>query len=296
MATKSKVKKGGKKKTTKKKPKGKKGKSRAGLTRGIGILSTINVPQALRQAFRAGLGDPSVFLDVVQARSYRREKLKEAFDQFNADSRIGMIITVGGLIAYRAAEVLARKPFICLVGLEPATPGANCYGGVSLQSFAANPDRIRHLGTKGFAPNQIGLLQNPNSAMAAEEAEAWGGARPITKGGVDGTGGNDPSVFPQNFAAMPAAITAVVVSADPFFQESKNELVAAADGSGKYICYPVQDYGGATPPPTHLKATLFGPALKDPFALLGERAAKVLNTGAKLIPLFAAATNIVVDL
>src|SRR5688572_19607716 len=109
------------------KKKGKKPKSKAVLTRGIGVLSTIKVPTALRNAFKAGLNDPNVTIKVRPALSYRRNKMERIIREFNADPEIGLIITVGGLIAYDAADDLATKPFISLSGVEPTSPGQWCF-------------------------------------------------------------------------------------------------------------------------------------------------------------------------
>jgi hypothetical protein len=295
MATKSKVKKGwGKKKGSKKKSKTLKVK--IGLTLGIGVISTIKVPQPLRTAFKKGVNNANVVIKVEHAVSYNKNKLERKIKQFNADSDIGLIVTVGGLIAFEAANAFATKPFISLVGVAPS-PSANCFGGVTLESYQSNPKRIDYLvKQKGFSAGQIGLFYNPNSAMSGAETAAWSGAKPPIPGGVDTAGDNDPTTFPADFAKIPTAITAVVVSADPFFQESKDQLVAAADNSNKYLCYPLQDYAGASPQPTSGKTTLFGPALADPFTLLGQRAALVLGTGAKLVPLFVSVPDIVKDL
>jgi hypothetical protein len=289
MATKAKAKKGPGKT-------GKKPKKKVGLTLGIGVISTIRVPQPLRAAFKRGLNDNGVTIKVEHALSYKRAALKRKIDQFNADKSIGLIVTVGGLIAFQAANALATKPFISLLGVTPASVGAKCFGGVTLQSFASNPGRIAHLRNKGFSESQIGLFQNPNSAMAQAEAAAWTGAKPPILGGVDSSRDNDPNAFASDFNSLPAAITALVLSGDPFFQDSKDDLVRAANGSGRYMCYPFQDYGDGSPAPTAGRATLFGPELTDPYTLLGERAGKVLHSGAKLVPLFASVPDIIKDL
>src|SRR5258708_1229014 len=167
MATKSKTKARYGKKITKKKKSTK--RRRPALTLGIGIISTIRVPQPLRTAFKQGLKNSNVTIKVEHAVSYNRNKLKRAIEQFNSDTSLGLIVTVGGLVAFQAANLFATKPFISLLGVTPTATGAQCFGGVSLDSSRSNPDRIDHLVTeKGFAPGEIGLFQNPNSAMQAE--------------------------------------------------------------------------------------------------------------------------------
>src|ERR1051326_4487778 len=150
MAKKSKTKaKYGKKtsKKTSKKKKSKKLKS-SGLTLGIGIVSTIKVPQPLRAAFKQGLNNSNVVIKVEHAASYKLAKLRAKIAQFVADSEIGLIITVGGLVAFNAAdEPATTKPFISLLGVTPTAPGPQCLGGVSLDSSRSNPDRIDNLVT-----------------------------------------------------------------------------------------------------------------------------------------------------
>ena len=297
MATKSKAKKRPAKKMKRPVKKIKRrGSPKTGLALGIGVISTIKVPQSLRRAFKTGLNNPNVVIKVEHALSYKKNKLQQKIEQFNKDSAIGLIVTVGGLVACNVANSFATKPFISLTGAPPTSPGSKCFGGVTLQSYPSNPLRISYLNGKGFATGQIGLFYNPNSAMSGAETGAWTGATPPVPCFVDANGDNDPTHYTTDLSNFPASITAVVVSADPFFQETKDDLVAAANATGKYFCYALQDFGSASPAPTHGKATLYGPSLTDSFTLLGERAAKVLSTGAKLSPLFAAALDIVKDL
>jgi hypothetical protein len=92
----------------------------------------------------------------------------------------------------------------------------------------------------------------------------------------------DPNRYANDMANFPASVKAIVMSADPFFQDTMDELIDAANGTGRYICYPLQAYEntGGTHLPTHGKATLFGPSLVGAYKLLGQLASIVLNTGA----------------
>jgi len=74
----------------------------------------------------------------------------------------------------------------------------------------------------------------------------------------------------------------VVVSADPFFKETMDELIDAANGwitqgKGRRICYPLLDYenptGKCKPAPGY---TLHGPILEEAYELLGRMAADFL--------------------
>jgi hypothetical protein len=257
-----------------------KGKKPLTLALGIGVISTIKVPVARKNAFINGLDNPNVALTVAPGLSYKRNKLQQKIETFNGDTSIGLIVTVGGLIAYEAAESFATKPFVSLVGIEPATPGTLCFGGVTLQSYMLNYARVAHLVARGLTTPQIALFYNPNSSMSGTEIANWNGATPPIPGGVNTSGDNDPAAFTNDFNSLPAAIKAVVISADPFFQEEMDALVSAANNSGRYICYPLQDFGNASPPPTPGNATLYGPNLRSPFKFLGQCAATALTTGA----------------
>jgi hypothetical protein len=89
---------------------------------------------------------------------------------------------------------------------------------------------------------------------------------------------------------------AIVVSADPFFTETMNKLVDAANRTGEHVCCPLQDYSDAPPAPTAGKTTLFGPSLKSSYKLLGRLAKVAPDTGTKLDPLLVAVPDIVKDL
>jgi hypothetical protein len=157
-----------------------------------------------------------------------------------------------------------------------------------LESYRSNPARITYLGGKGYSSGQICLFFNPNSGMEPAETQSWGGATPVP---------GDPSTYAADFLKIPATVTAVVISADASFQDTKDRLIPVANGSNKYICYPLQDYEnvGGTQPTAH-RATLYGPSLKDPYNLLGQRAAIVLNTSAPLSPLLLSVPDLIKDL
>ena len=163
-----------------------------------------------------------------------------------------------------------------------------------------NALRLEHLDDLGFRKQEVGLFQNPNSDMADKEKNRWRGGE-VRRGGVDANGNNDPNAFATDLTLFASGIKAIVISADPFFQGAKNRLVAAANAvsagpSGKYFCYPLQDYGAASPAPTPGKATLHGPTLASPYRLLGVCASLVINSGIPLNPPFLMVDDEVNDL
>jgi hypothetical protein len=247
------------------------------------VLSTITMPAALQTAFMGGYNDSggTLTVDFVDNLGYDRPTLRAKFQQLNGDNSVALVVTVGGLVIFRVGDNQSTKKFISLVGGKPENHGTAFFGGVSLQSFRMNAMRLDHLNDLGFQKNEVGLFQNPNSDMATREANRWRGGEVRQASGNNSSGsfGNDLQLFSSG-------IKAVVISADPFFQKEKNALVAAANATGRYFCYPLQDYGAATPPPTPGKATLHGPDLADPYRLLGVCASLVINSGRAMNPEF----------
>ena len=316
MARKSKAKKASTKKSSKNAVKAKKkgsakksgksrkaGKKRTGLagTR-IVVVSTIKLPATLMNAFKGGYADSggSLTVDFVDDLGYDRPALRQKFEQLNGDTSVALVVTVGGLIIFKVADNRSTKKFISLVGGKPDSHGGSFLGGVSLQSFLMNALRLAHLDDLGYRKNEIGLFQNPNSDMAAKEQNHWRGGE-VRQGGVDANKNNDPNTFATDLSLFASGIKAIVISADPFFQGAKDKLVAAANAvaagpSGKYFCYPLQDYGAANPAPTPGKSTLQGPTLAAPYRLLGVCASLVINSGVPMNPSFMMVEDEVNDL
>jgi len=261
-------------------------------TQGIGVLSSISFGgTALAAAFRKGLGR-DVPMNVKDNRGYDAKSLNEALQALNNDVELGLIVTVGGLVVAQEAakETGATLPFISLVGgtpgIFPSLGQGYFRGGVSLETFAQNPHRVAHLATLGVPESKICLLSNPNSYMAAAETAAWmsGGRGPVIKaGGTSKGSSNSTTTYRPAFAEIAkTGMVGVVVSADPFFKETMDELIDAANGwitqgKGRRICYPLLDYenptGKCKPAPGY---TLHGPILEEAYELLGRMAADFL--------------------
>jgi hypothetical protein len=241
---------------------------------GIGLVSSIACTPAMKNAFQAGSGiEPKYKCNV----GYKR--LDDAVRAFDGDTGIGLIVTVGGLIAYKAANSDSTKPFVSLVGKFPTDGSAYYKGAVNLQMYTFNPDRIAHLNTKGFQTSQVYLFYNPNSATASDEKAAWTGG-PTVEGTT--AGNNDAGTYNHAFDSITAQTAAVVMSADPFFYDTKSKLIAAANqwvaaGTKRYICYPLQNYRTGPPSPTGGKATLYGPSLEQAYQYHGKMAKEVLG-------------------
>jgi hypothetical protein len=189
-------------------------------------------------------------------------------------------VTLGGLVAFNFALLHSNTNFISLIGGTPQinghpfpTPidGINFWGAVSFESYVGNTARIQNLGKPphNYQPGQITLLYNPNSLMHDIEIQNWPNNN-VKPGGVDPNGNNSDQYYTSAFQAI--TTPAVVVSADPWFNQSKNALVDAANNSGLYVSYPLKTYKDANPKPKHNRATLHGPHTDDGIADLGGMA------------------------
>ncbi len=261
---------------------------------GVGILSSISFSGTkLADAFQKGLSRPEIYVTIKDNCGYDPKSLHKGVHALNNDLHVGLIVTAGGLIVAREAAkpTGATLPFISLIG---GTPGAfpsvgqgYFRGGVSLETFAHNPHRVAHLKGLGIPEEKVCLLSNPNSFMSPTEMAAWvaAGRGPVIGAGASPGMGSTNSVatYPPAFAAIEAAhMQAVVVSADPFFKDTMDDLIDAANrwlagGKGRRIVYPLHDYGNATgrckPSAGH---TLHGPDLVEAYESLGRTTAAFL--------------------
>jgi hypothetical protein len=289
------------------------------ITRRIGIVSSIDYSgTSLQTAFNAGVNDTTIGYSISQQPgTYDFASLKNAIralDTDIAEPPLELIVTVGGLIVADAARaVVAHKPFLSIVGGVGATfPDSGTgffFGGVNLQIFGQNVARVNYLvSNHGKAVNNICLVYNPLSHMSGLETLAWQLARPkrgpiVPTGNNPTTGANDSSTYASTFASIAAnnSITAVVVSADPFFKQTMNDFIDAANSCGKYVCYPLQDYINVPQhTPKKTLATLYGPNLADivhppaQYQILGQKASTVLSSLSN-VP-FDTPTPIITDL
>jgi hypothetical protein len=276
------------------------------------VLSSISFSGTkLADAFLKGLSRPEIHVAVKDNSGYEPKSLHNGVHALNNDVHVGLIVTAGGLVvAQEAAKPTgATLPFISLIG---GTPGAfPCVGqgyfrgGVSLETFAHNPHRVAHLKGLGIPEDKVCLLSNPNSFMSPTEMAAWvaAGRGPVISAGASPGMGpkNSVTTYAPAFAAIEAAqMQAVVVSADPFFKDTMDDLIDAANrwlaaGTGRRVVYPLHDYanpaGRCKPSAGH---TLHGPDLGEAYELLGRTAAIFLagqQTSLQVLRISAARDN-----
>ena len=265
------------------------------LAQVVNVVSSIGIGQAFKTHFEAKLNAAGAHITpTYYPHLDYGSGLANQIRQFNN----GLLVTLGGLVSFVASVASAQVKFISLIGGTPQingnrfpTPsnGSTFWGAVSLESYAGNAQRIRYLGRAphNYQTSQISLLYNPNSFMANVEVQNWPNSN-VQPGGVDPNGNNSAQYYAAAFQNI--ATQAVVISADPYFQHTKDDLVAAANASGQYICYPLYNYQNSNPPPEPHGATLYGPKLEDAIDSLGTMARDVLtknqaNPNIELVPL-----------
>jgi hypothetical protein len=248
----------------------------------IGVISSIAIDPGLLGAFTQQLPNGTT-VTPYPSLTYNKNKLTRQIKKLDNDPACVLIVTIGGSVTYEAANAYLtdsnQKQFISLVGSVPesANQSSQLYGGVALNSAETNSYRIKWLkNNAGFPPNQITLLRNLNSEMRAREAALWAGNECIVNGGNDTNGDNSNATYAADFAKI--STPAVIISADPYFQDSKAQLIQAANAWGGYVCYPLQDYNNGTPTPT--KGVLIGPSLLVAYQMLGGQANAFLQSAA----------------
>lgn len=271
---------------------------RPALTNVIGVVSSIPCGQLLQNAFANGLNNSQISVIYTPNLGYgggNRAALDAAI-QTDLTHNYDLIVTAGGNVAYAAAaetipitgHPTTQMHFLSLMGSIPTSPPASFWGGVSLESYASNTDRIGFFTGAGINMGQIGLLGNTNSHMANAEAGAWTNATNnnnifYAATGPNGTNINTVPAFAAGFnAATAAGVIAIVVSADPFFQYARDNFVTAANAwlaadNTKRICYPAYDFVNAAPAPTRSVSIIYGPQLGHAYNLLGQLAAFALH-------------------
>jgi hypothetical protein len=264
----------------------------------VGILSSIRYNgTAFKTWFQFGLGMPSARYNfaIYEQQGYQPATLAtEATALSNANPAV--IVTFGGNVV---ASAMAQNnpqnvPFFSVLGnLTPDLAGARLLsGGVNLDTVARNAARFNHLTNDLKIPaSQIAFLSNPGSAMYLAEQAQWAALNPggafyqfnplslvppiaTVQQGFD-------NVF-QTFARNGGA-TAMLVSADPAFQDNKDALIAAANNANKMVCYPLQTYNNnsGTLPATG-RFAMHGPKLGRACFLMGQDVVSFLATGTRM--------------
>lgn len=271
----------------------------------IGVVASIKCEPSFKSYFEGALkGNLAAAVPYTQPTykdglGYRSADLQSQIAYFNSPAtQVGLIVTVGGNVAFNAAKDYANanpasKPFLSLVGAVPSAVPASCWGGVSLESWRKNEDRVLDLiNNSGFAASQsISLFYNQNSAMSSDEINDWmrlSGIYPqVNPNPVNAMlgGANNSSDYATSVADLYDG--AVIISADPYFHRTREQLIQqlnifVSQNPKNYVTYPLYNYEnrGGTNKPTPGHATLLGPRIEDAITVLGMLAAVTTNSGA----------------
>jgi hypothetical protein len=202
----------------------------------------------------------------------------EASITSNNLTTFALIVTIVGNIAYDAAANVSTINFISLLGNRPKSPPSLFLGGVLLDSIASHHERLAMLKDKGIDSNAICLYYNGNSSMSADELKGW----PKNWRVVKCSGDNDSTLYGKDFPNVIAkfdnpAVSAVVISSDPYFQSTKSDLISAANdwlaAGGSYVIYPSQQFNTGA----KSGSIMYGPDLGEAYRKMGEYAAIILN-------------------
>ncbi|HEY7247549.1 MAG TPA: hypothetical protein VH678_27060 [Xanthobacteraceae bacterium] len=137
-------------------------------------------------------------------------------------------------------------------------------------------------------PSNISLLYHSASSLIGDELAQWRTNWPALDGYFKaGPGG--PAI-PINvrkklvYAFDDVPTDAVIISADPYFQENKEELIQAANASSKLVCYPLNNYRNRSGKNKPSHAVVYGPKLEEAITQIGSLANTFLAvTGANTI-------------
>jgi hypothetical protein len=252
----------------------------------IGIMSSINYEKSFQDALENNVN--------VSGVSFHHPAEDNATDLVQAvknllAAKVDYIVTLGGYIAYSAAATTSTVPFFSLTGEIPTMLAAKCWGGVSLESWAHNKDRVEYLIGQGYnTETAISLYYNQNSGLATDEVNDWTNnlypnyktagsgyvlvQNPITAMKSKKNDENDFDTTADNILSG-----AVIVSPDPFFHEKHDKLVGKLNKKTLYVCYPLQNYADAKPKKG--SAVLYGPKLEDAITTLAGLINSALTKG-----------------
>jgi len=253
---------------------------------GFGILSSVQFNQTpLQKLFNLGTARPVAVKETFENVTYVGSELRKRVKDLCDNSQVAVIITFGGNVSAAAAANYSTRPFLSILGnLTPQiSASAQLSGGINLDTAARNAERFNYLNQELNIPaEQICLLSNPDSAMASEEQDQW--SQIFQAGDILRAKNLSQVITAFNSFQNNGTLTTMIVSADPFFQSIKHNLIIAANNSGKKVCYPLQAYSnlGGTARPAPGRHWLYGPKLARACFQLGRDAAEVLKNRSKL--------------
>jgi putative ABC transport system substrate-binding protein len=257
----------------------------------IGFLSSRSPDESkhLVAAFRTGLqtgGDyvegKNVGIEYRWAEGQYGRLPELATDLVRRD--VAVLVTTGGEPSALAAKAATSIiPIVFTVGGDPAKfglvaslsrPGGNATG-VSLLTEAPEGKRLGLL--KELAPNAavFGVLIDPNyQGYEAQARDVQEAARAIGRQIQIAKAGNDPELEPAFATLVQQGATALLVTADPYFDTRRDRIVALAAQFKLPAIYQFRDYAVAG------GLMSYGISITDGYRQVGIYTGKVLK-GAK---------------
>jgi putative ABC transport system substrate-binding protein len=194
---------------------------------------------------------------------------------------VDVIATTGGLVSARAAKgATSSIPVLFIAGFDPVKlglvssinkPGGNATG-FSVYTTELLKKRLEVLRELVPGTTKIGMLLNPNTVIAPKETEDMVAATKAL--GLELVVLNAATVTDLEAVFASAAaqkVSALLVSADPFFTAQRATLTALAAKHGIPAGYPWREYtlnGGLMS---------YGPSIKEAYYKIGLYAGRIIK-------------------
>jgi putative ABC transport system substrate-binding protein len=253
----------------------------------VGFLSS-GSPRGLAPliaAYQAGMGElgyfegRNVFATYVWAEGH--------YDQLDAlasdlvRSGVNLIVASGGLVSAKAAlKATATVPVVFLCGFDPVElglvanlnrPGGNATG-VSVFTTELLPKRLEMLYELGSRIQTTGVLMNPGSVTAdIDVRDVTNAARQKGYQLRIYRAGTERDIDSAFMLAAEQNISALLVTADPYFTSRRDQIIALAARRAMPVMYPWREYvvaGGLMS---------YGAELSWGYHLVGQYAARILK-------------------
>ena len=195
--------------------------------------------------------------------------------------RVRLIAATGGVVSAKAAmKATATIPILFVIGTDPvqlglvaslSRPGGNATGA-SVFSTELAPKRLELLHALGPGIRRTAILVNPGSVTTdIETRDAIAAAQLLGHPLVVLKASTESEIDPAFGLATQQQVSALLVSADPFFNTRRDHVVALAARHAIPVMYPWRDYvvaGGLMS---------YGTELTWGYHLIGQYAGRILK-------------------
>jgi putative ABC transport system substrate-binding protein len=194
---------------------------------------------------------------------------------------VKLIVATGGLVSAKAAiKATATIPVVFVGGFDPTElglvaklnrPGGNATGA-SVFSTELLPKRLELLYDVAPQIQTTGVLMNPGTVTADRDAKDLLDAAQCKGYQIRFFRASSPSEIDAGFAALTQQnVSAVLITADPFFTTRRDQIVALAARQAIPVIYPWREYVDAG------GLMSYGAELTWGYLLAGRYAARILQ-------------------